>query len=120
MSFADPQSVTIGGSAVSLPRVSTGANKSEYLSADGLVKLSNSIAYGKRIRRVTRLDHSKITPDPFIPAQNVEVSSSIYIVVDSPKAGYTSADLLDLMKALMGNVSASTYANAVKLLAGES
>jgi hypothetical protein len=68
MAFADPQSVTISAVTSSLPRVSTGQGTSEYLSADGLIKLSASNAYGRRTRRVLRLDHSKITADPFIPA----------------------------------------------------
>lgn len=40
MAFADPQSVTIDGTAISLPRVSSGVNAGAFKSNDGLTALS--------------------------------------------------------------------------------
>ena len=120
MAFTDPQSVTISGVTTSLPRTSTGQNGSEYKSSDGLITLSASSQYGRRTRRVLRLDHSKISADPFIPAQNVRQSMSNFIVFDMPVAGYTNAEALAIYAALKATMTASSDALITKLLGGES
>jgi hypothetical protein len=120
MAFTDPQSVTISAVTTPLPRVSTGVGNSEYQSSDGLIHLSASSAYGRRTRRVLRLDHSKITPDPFISSQNVKVSMSNYIVFDVPVAGYTNAEQLAVYNGFKALYTASTDALITKLLGGES
>ena len=120
MALTDPQSITISGTTVSLPRVNTGNNGSEYLSADGLVKLSANHAYGRRICRVLRVDHSKITSDPFIPSQNAKVSMSNYIVFDVPVAGYSLSEAQAVYTGFKTLFTASTDAAIVKLLGGES
>lgn len=73
MAFADPQTITISAVTTPLPRTETGVGSSKYQSADGLIDLSASSAYGRRTRRVLRVDHSKITSDPFLPAQNAKI-----------------------------------------------
>lgn len=120
MAFTDPQSVTISGTAISLPRTSVHENGSDYASSDGLVKLSASSAYGRRIRRVLRLDHSKLTSDPFIPAQNTKVSMSNYIVFDVPVAGYTNTEALAVYAGFKALYTATSDALITKLLGGES
>lgn len=120
MAFADPQSITISASTVSLPRTSTGQNGSEYTSSDGLWKLSANSAFGRRTRRVIRFDHSKITADPFIPAQNTKVSSSVYTVFDIPVAGYTNAEMTAIWTGYKNLVTASSDLLITKLLGGES
>ena len=120
MAFSDPQSVTISGTAIPLPRVNTGNNGAEYLSSDGLVKLSASSSYGKRTRRVLRLDHSKVTADPYIPTQNAKVSMSNYIVFDVPVVGYTNADALAVYAGFKAQFTAASDALITKLLGGES
>jgi hypothetical protein len=120
MSFTDPQSITVGAATSPLPRVSVGVNRSDYLSADGLVRLSAAHTYGRRTRRVLRLDHSKITADPFLPTQNVKVGMSNYLVFDLPPAGYTNADALAVYTGFKAMFTASTDALISKLLGGES
>lgn len=120
MSLTDPQSITISGVTTPLPRVSTGKNSAEYLSADGLIRLSAQHAYGRRTRRVLRLDHSKLTADPFIPTQNTKVSMSNYIVFDVPVAGYTNADELAVYTGFKTLFTATSDAVISKLLGGES
>lgn len=120
MAFTDPQSVTISGSAISLPRVSTGNGNSSYTSADGLVTLTASHAYGRRTRRVLRIDHGKITADPFIPAQNTKVSMSNYLVFDLPVAGYSNTEALAVYTGFKTAFTATSDALIVKLLGGES
>lgn len=120
MAFTDPQSITISGTTISLPRTSTGQNGSDYTSADGLVRVSANNAYSRRTRRVLRLDHSKITPDPYIPTQNAKVSMSNYIVFDVPVAGYTNSEALAAYVGFKTMYSAVSDALIVKLLGGES
>jgi len=120
MALSDPQSITISGTAIPLPRVSSGDGESEYQSADGLVRLSLASAYGNRTRRVVRVDHSKITSDPYIPAQNTKVSMSNYMVFDIPPAGYSNADVTAVYAGFKALFTASSDAVIAKLLGGES
>lgn len=120
MSFTDPQSITIAGVTTPLPRVSVGSNGSDYQSADGLIRLSASHAYGRRTRRVIRVDHSKITADPFIPSNNTKVSMSNYIVFDVPPAGYTNTQVKEIFDGLRTALGLSSDALITKLLGGES
>lgn len=120
MAFTDPQSITISGTAIALPRTSVENNGSSYQSADGLVKLTASNAYGRRTRRVIRVDHSKITPDPFIPTQNARVSMSNYIVFDIPPAGYTNTEALAVWTGFKNLVTATSDKLITQLMGGES
>jgi hypothetical protein len=120
MSFSDPQSVTISGTTVPLPRVSTGNGTSSYQSADGLISLTASNQYGKRTRRVLRIDHSKITSDVFIPAQNAKASMSNYLVFDVPVVGYSNAEALAVYAGFKAAFTATSDALITKLLGGES
>jgi hypothetical protein len=120
MSFADPQTVTISGTPISLPRVSVGDDKSEYTSGDGLTSLLASHDYGKRTRRMLRIDSSKMTSDPFRPAENVKVSMSLYMVFDLPPAGYTAAEAKAVYDGFKTQYTATSDALITKLLGGES
>lgn len=120
MAFTDPQSITISAVTTPLPRVSTGQNGSDYASADGLIRLTANSAYGRRTRRVLRVDHSKLTADPFIPSQNTKVSMSNYIVFDVPVAGYTNAEALAVYAGFKAVYTATSDALITKLLGGES
>jgi len=122
VSFADPQSITISGTTYSMPRTSVGNNQAEYRSADGLLKLSASHAYGRRTRRVLRFDHSKIAAGLYDPSQNALYSMSNYIVFDVPAlgVGYTNADVLAVYNGFKGLFTASTDALIAKTIGGES
>jgi hypothetical protein len=122
MAFTDPQLITISGVTSSLPRTSQLADESEYTSGDGLIQLSasHSATKGNRARRVLRIDHSKLTADPFKPAENVRVSMSNYIVFDVPPAGYTTAEQLAVYNGFKALYTATTDALITKLLGGES
>jgi hypothetical protein len=118
--FSDPQSVTISGTAISLPRVSSGQNSGVYQSSDGLVRLAASSSYGKRVRRVLRLDHSKVAPDVWSSGLNTKYSMSNYIVFDVPAVGYTNAEELAVYSGFKALFTASSDAAITKLLGGES
>lgn len=119
MAFADPQSVTISGSANSLPRVSSGTNAGGFSTSDGNLKETVSSSYGKRIRRSIRLDFSKVAPDPLFPAQNTPYSMSTYIVVDVPTVGFTVAEQKAVIDGLTLYLTASSGARVTQLLGGE-
>jgi hypothetical protein len=118
--FSDPQTVTINAVPFTLPRVDSGGNKGIYQSNDGLVKLSVSHTYGKRNRRMLRLDHSKIAADPLLADRNLRYSMSVYTVFDTPIVGYTVAEAKLISDALNAYAAASSGAQITKILGGES
>lgn len=119
MAFTDPQTVTINAIANILSRVSTGQGTGAFQKDDGLVKLSIGNAYGKRVRRTLRLDHSKIAPDPLLAAQNLRYSMSTYIVADVPLQGYSIAEQKQVIDGFVAWMNASSGASITKWLGGE-
>jgi hypothetical protein len=120
MAFTDPQSITVSGTPYSLPRVNSGGNSSEYKDSTGLVDLSASHAYGRRTRRVLRVDWSKISADVFLPSENVKSSMSTYMVFDIPVVGFTNAEIKAVYTGFKTLYTASSDALIDKLLGGES
>lgn len=120
MAFSDPQSVTIGASTISLPRVASGVSAGSFTASDGNTVLSISNSLGKtRDRRTIRIDVKKVAADPFVPAVNVKLGASVILLVDAPKMGFTPTELKDMVHALGVFLSASSDAATVKLLGGE-
>lgn len=120
MSFSDPVKIKIGATEYELPRTSVGKNESEYTGNEGDLVVKAASAYGKRTRRTLRVDQTKITADPFIPANNTSVSMSNYIVFDLPPAGFTPAEALAVYKGFIETLQASSSKLVVQLLGGES
>lgn len=120
MAFADPQSITISGSAISLPRTGSGDNTGAFTKDDANVRMGIKHSYGKRNSSVLRLDHRKVAADPLIAAQNLNYTMSISIVFNRPPVGYTPAEVKAVWDGLLANLAASSGANTVKLLGGES
>lgn len=119
MSFADPQTVTISGTPITLARTGSGLYTGTFGSNDGLAQLGISSQYGKRTRRVLRYDTSKIAADPLISSTNVKYSMSTYIVADTPVTGYTVAEAKAVMDGFLVYLAASSGAALTKLLGGE-
>lgn len=117
--FSDPQSVTISGSAISMPRVSGGVNSGTFTSNDGIATLKVAHQYGRRNRRKIELDHTKVSPDPFLPTTNVQVGMGVYLVVDAPKVGYTVAEQKAVIDGFLASLSATSGALITKFLGGE-
>jgi hypothetical protein len=120
MSFTEPVTITIDAVPFVLPRVSVEGDRAEYRSSDGAILLSADHDYGKRTRRVLRLDVTKLSPDTFKPSENVKNSMSCYIVFDLPPAGFTNAVALAYWKGLASLSAASSDLMINKLLGGES
>lgn len=120
MAFADPQTVTVSAVDHTLPRVSSGDSTGAFEENGSAYKLSvASTSNKKRVRRTARVDFQTVVVDPLDPTRFNPQSMSVYIVVDAPVVGFTVADQKELVKGLNTWLSASTYANTVKLLGGE-
>lgn len=117
--LTDPQSVTINAVAQTLPRTSTAVNSGSFTKDDSTVKMDISHQIGKRTRRLVKLTHSKISPDPFVPTVNLRSSMSVNLVIDVPAAGYTVVEAKQIVDALAGWLTASSGANITKVLGGE-
>jgi hypothetical protein len=101
-----------------MPRQGTGAPDriGTFATADGNFQFDirqNKTA--NRFRREVRLTQKKIAADP-ISAVNKEISTSVMIVVDEPRWGFTDTELGYLTA---GVLAWFTNANRDKLLGGE-
>lgn len=118
MSLADPQSITIG-SAISLARVSDDGFKSQYFSADRLVRETVSSQYttgsNGRTKTLVRVDKDVTAADP-ISSLNKSLTGSVYVVLDFPLFGYTTADKIAMFTGLSGQLTASTNAVLTKIV----
>lgn len=121
MAFADPQSVTIGSTpgAVSLARVNTGSDVGKFSNYDSKVALEVSTAYNRRNRHVARLTYSKVVTDPLVSTTNVLATGNVTLTIDVPPTGFSAAEQKDLALALINQLTASTNAALIKLIAGE-
>jgi hypothetical protein len=119
MAYSDPQSITFNAVATSFPRTGSSANAGKFTTADGQYTLSVSHAYGKRTRRVIRVDQTQVSADPLIPAQNLRASASVYLVVDAPTFGFTTTQLKYVVDGLTAYLAASSGAKVTQLLGGE-
>lgn len=116
--LADPQTITIDGSAITLPRVLTGT--SEGLFEAGLSTVSvQTTAKNARIRTVARLAQSKVTADPLVSTTNIMVNDSIALTINRPATGYSDDDVLKQVSGFITWLTAGTNANLKKIIAGE-
>lgn len=117
MAYADPQSVTVAGSAKSLPRVGSDSSlDGKFQSADGKYILSVKHTNGSRNRHVVQLKLDDTVANPLVPDQNVVVSTWTHIVIDAPRNGLSSTQITDISNALQ---VWATPANLTKLVGGE-
>lgn len=119
MAYSDPQSVDPGSGAVSLPRTGSSSVGGTFTSNDSTLKLVVDHVNGRRSRHRVRLNLTKITADPLVPSQNVRSSMSAYLVVDRPLNGITADEAKDLILGLTTWLTASSAANAEKLVGFE-
>jgi hypothetical protein len=122
--FADPTSISVGqaaalsgGTAKSLARIRSDGYAAEYQTSDGLYSFKITHARGSRTRTEARLDFYTQYTDPSTGLEKT-VSSSAYVVLNRPPAGFTNSQLSDIIKGVAG--WAAQQANIDKLLALES
>lgn len=115
--FADPQTITVNAAAQSLAAVSRGDLYSIYRKDDGSYTYKVQRQLGRDRNRYTlRLDHTKLTSDPFVSANNIRVGASVLMILDMPGLGYTTTELKDIALGLTGW---ATSTNLLKVLGGE-
>lgn len=119
MALSDPQSITISGVTLSLPRISAAPNKGVYASNDGKVTETVSHQYGKRNRHLFRVDTAKVASDPFQSGVNSKYAMSAYLVVDAPTVGYTVDEQKAIVDGLIAQLSASSGSLITRILGGE-
>lgn len=118
--LTDPQSCTISGTAHSLARTGQGMNVGSFAKDDGTVSEKVSHQYGKRNRHLIRIDFSKISADPLVPANNQKVTMAAYVVFDLPPTGFTVAEAKAVWDGFAAQMAASSGAMVTKVLGGES
>lgn len=134
MSYADPQSITIGANTVSLPKIEgPSGGKSVYqgnhIDSGSVIyeaRLTASHQIGKRVRRVIRLDITEPSvADLYLANVSAPQGMSIYTVFDIPRwpSGETFYDAAS-QKAVWDGYDALLNASSdvliTKLLNGES
>jgi hypothetical protein len=117
--LAEPLSITVGATPISLPRVGVDRTSADYSSADGnsAIRIAQSTS-GSTRRTVASLKTHKIAADP-ITAVNTRKTSQWNITHQGPLDGFTATELKDQLVALAILLTASSGATAIKILAGE-
>lgn len=122
MAFPDPQSITLSGVPLTLPRIGQSMNQGAFLlNGTGTeTKLSVSHTYGKRARHLIRLDHTFTAADPLNPTTNLPYTASVYAVADVPLFGYSVSAQKALGDAFTAYLAAGSGGAWTRLLGGES
>lgn len=120
MAFEDPQ--VLDGIDLDLTRVSVGDNKSIYVSPAGDAKVTISHIYGKRTRRMFRLDYEKVVDNPLMDGVSTYENCAAYIVLDAPPRGLDNSDLRKVLLDVSVQFENTTEGNAraAKFLGGQS
>jgi hypothetical protein len=117
--LADPQSVTVGGTAISLPKTGSDRGSADYSSADGNSQMRVAQTVNSSTRRTTiSLKTNKIAADP-VSAVNSRKSSIWTISNTAPLDGFTITELRDQLIGLANALTASSGALLTKILGGE-
>lgn len=95
--FSDPQVVTVNAVAKSMPRIVTNGQKSTYQMNDQSFTLNLSHVVAKdRLRSMARIDQRAVVPDPLTAVNDWE-TLSVYLVIDRPLVGFSSAQVDQLI-----------------------
>lgn len=117
--FADPISITINAIAKSLARTGTGLDQGSFSTSDRSHRLSVAHSYGRRNRRVMKLQVDSLVANPLISGQNVNQTMSCHLVIDTPP-GYDATTAKQVVDGFVAYLAASSGAAVTKVLAGES
>lgn len=119
MAFSDPQSITISGTAISLPRIPSGNKKGIFATSDLKTRIEVDPKVGNRVSVSARLYQNKVVTDPLVTTTNVVVGDMVSLTINKPIAGYTDDDILAQVTGFIAWLTAGTNANLKKLIAGE-
>jgi len=117
--LADPQSVTVGGTAISLPRTGVDRTSADYTSADGntQMRVTQTTNASTRVTSIS-FKTNKIAADP-VTAVNSRKSEIITITFRGPLDGFSITELKDEFVGLSTALTASSAALLIKILGGE-
>lgn len=98
--LTSPQSITINAVAKDLHRTIDERTSSTYQDAGSELMLKVSHQQAKtRIRRMARIDQTKIAADP-LTAISQYATAGVYLVIDEPEFGFTSNEIQYLVEGL--------------------
>jgi hypothetical protein len=127
MAFPDSQAtktvsdVVVSAPITPLPRISQLGQKSEYAANDGSTKLTIShTTRSAASQRLVRFDQHLLVEDPLISGASRWVDHSAWVVLKSTSPLITVQDQVDLTQYLTGWLGENSFANAIKVLGGES
>jgi hypothetical protein len=124
MAFADPQSIEYDGDTYTFPRIGSGASSGKFYSPMGTtgadLTLSISHSYGRRTRRVARLDVGLVNPNPFATGVSSRESTSVYMVVDTPAANGLVLPSVALLSVAAFQTWIDNNSSALHLVQGQS
>lgn len=100
--YTDPQTVTLSGTATTLPRISAGEMSGKFRTGDGALSLNISHTANRRERSVARIDRNIVGADPLDTTKQRNYVASAYIVLDVPlnSVGFDAAAKQALVTAL--------------------
>lgn len=116
--LSDPIALTLGGSAVNLPRTGLDATSSTYKSNDGSLSMRTAQSESKGKRRTTiSLLQSKVATDPLtaVKSRSEALVSTTVTSVD----GWSLSEIAALYKAQADILLASSSAMLTRVIAGE-
>lgn len=115
--LSDPQSFTYATTPVSLPAISRGADTSVYRAyvAGAEYTMTISHQFRKRNRAVVRLQRDTVVQDILTPANQVSASMACTLTMDFPVSGLTTADVNNLVQALLGFVGTTGLASRIAI-----
>jgi len=123
MSYTDPQTLTINGSANTLARTGSGAAQGEFKTSDTLVSMSvrHKNLSGSRVLHQVQVSQQILAASPLDPSVNMLNKMSVTLSVNVPGPGYiTPAVQKYLVDAFTTWLTASSGAKVTQLLGGES
>jgi len=99
--FSDPQTITVNAVAQVCPRVETNGKVSIYQKNDltFTLKISHQPQGNQRVRSMVRVDQRSVVPDPLTSVNDYETLSA-YLVIDRPLAGFSMAQVEQLVAGL--------------------
>lgn len=98
--LTSPQSITINAVANDLHRTIDEKTSSTYQDASSTLQLKVSHQQSKtRIRRMARIDQTKIAADPLTAISQYK-TAGVYMVIDEPEFGFTASEIQYLVDGL--------------------